>query len=105
MARHERRSKQSPHPSDRRRVSANQQRLDENIARFEGAVPFGRDLLAWLQRSDVRVVWSAPMGSGRWGLNLVLPRHLRQIFDVDLEMLCMVADFEQVEPRTLDALQ
>lgn len=86
--------------------TVNQETLDRNIERFSERCPFGADLLRWLRASDVRIVRAAQSGdSRRWELHLILPERLSAMFDIDLEMLCLAADFDKIEPRILDELQ
>lgn len=92
--------------ADQRRPTANQEKLERSIATFARQCPFGDGLLRWLRASDVTIVRAARSPySRRWDLHLILPERLGQMFDIDLEMLCLAADFKKIEPRILDELQ
>ncbi|WP_280718572.1 hypothetical protein [Kitasatospora sp. MAP5-34] len=45
-----------------------------------------------------------PRDSRRWWIYITLPPNVRETFDLHLEVLCLSASYERVEPRTLDTI-
>lgn len=87
------------------RRTANQETLQNAIDRFVADCSFGGAFRDWLEHAGVRITRAKKVKGGRWDLYLVLPERLEAMFAVDLELLCVVADFARVEPRVLADLQ
>ncbi|GGQ13295.1 hypothetical protein [Streptomyces roseolilacinus] len=84
----------------------NQQVLAEHKAKFERRVTGGREFNKLLREIDAepnRFV-EDPRDGRRWWIYITLPRHVRETFDLHLEVLCLSASYERVEPRTLNTI-
>lgn len=91
--------------SESHRKTLNQQILDQSIAEFRRDYAYGPDLLTYLARAEVQIVRVERRPQSRWLVHLVLPTRLGEMFDVDLELLCMATEYDHVEPRLLEDLQ
>lgn len=91
-------------PPSRRTV--NQQVLDRSIEQFSREYRYGEALLSYFRRADSQIVRVEKRErQDRWLVHVVLPERLGEMFDIDLEVLCMATEYDRVEPRVLDDLQ
>lgn len=84
----------------------NQQVLAGHKAKFERMVSGGKEfnkLLREMGAEPYRFV-EDPKDARRWWIYITLPEHVRETFDLHLEVLCLSAAYERVEPRTLDII-
>ncbi|MFI8218327.1 hypothetical protein [Streptomyces sp. NPDC085932] len=84
----------------------NQQVLAGHKAKFERRVLGGREfnkLLHEMGAEPYRFVEDQKDGR-RWWIYITLPENVRDTFDLHLEVLCLSASYERVEPRTLDTI-
>lgn len=84
----------------------NQQVLAEHKARFENRVSGGRQfnkLLREMGAEPNRFV-EDPRDGRRWWIYITMPENVRDTFDLHLEVLCLSASYDRVEPRTLDTI-
>lgn len=87
--------------------TARQQDLERYKDRFASLTTHGRELLAYLQRSNCGV-WRCErdqIDPRRWWLNITLPSHLAEMFDAHLEIQLVYAEYHEVEPRLLELIQ
>ncbi|GHG48629.1 ATP-binding protein [Streptomyces griseocarneus] len=84
----------------------NQQVLADHKAKFERKVEGGREfnkLLLEMGAEPNKFV-EDPRDGRRWWIYITLPENVRETFDLHLEVLCLSASYERVEPRTLNTI-
>lgn len=85
----------------------NQHTLEQFRRLFLESAVHGRALLDYLGRSEVHV-WRFERDNrspGRWWLNITLPRHVADMFELHREIQVMYTEYERLEPRGLGVLQ
>jgi len=89
-------------PQRRRGKTHNQAALDDHKLRFRRSSVAASQFLDYLAASEVGV-WRVEPDSNpsRWWLNVTLPQHQQNIFDLQREIKVLFTDYERVEPRTL----
>jgi hypothetical protein len=91
-----------------RPVTENQWVLAEHQSRFSTQTKYGADLLKMLERSNCGV-WRVEKDPGssvpRWWLNITLPDNVAEMFDVQLEIQVLYAEYSRLEPRALEQVQ
>ncbi|MGW2984880.1 hypothetical protein [Streptomyces goshikiensis] len=81
----------------------NQQVLAAHKARFEQQVSGGREFTKLLREIGAEAYRFEEDQSdrARWWIYVTLPANVRETFDLRLDVLCLSASYERVEPRTL----
>ncbi len=81
----------------------NQQVLAEHRARFEHQVAGGKEFNKLLREIDAHVYRfeQDTLDQRRWWIYITLPPNVRETFDLHLDVLCLSASYDRVEPRTL----
>lgn len=88
-------------------TTTNQARLDDFRHRFAKSTKHGAALLEYLIRSEASI-WRFEEDRnvpGRWWLNITLPRHSADMFDLQREIQLLYTEHDRVEPRTLEVIQ
>ncbi|MFF4587956.1 hypothetical protein [Streptomyces sp. NPDC001388] len=81
----------------------NQQVLAEHQARFEQQVVGGKEFVKLLREIDAHAYRfeQDKLDRHRWWIYITLPAHVRETFDLRLDVLCLSASYDRVEPRSL----
>ncbi|MEV7681696.1 hypothetical protein AB0O64_24545 [Streptomyces sp. NPDC088341] len=84
----------------------NQQVLAEHRARFERRVVGGREFNKLLRGmgAEPQRFEEDQWDRKRWWIYITLPANVRETFDLHLDVLCLSASYERVEPRTLNLI-
>lgn len=83
-----------------------QRALATYIDRFRNSSSGAADFMEFLRRSDAGI-WrvEADSGRNRWWLNITLPKHHQDIFDLNREIQVFYTEYENLEPRALSVIQ
>lgn len=81
--------------------------LERFKERFQSLTKYGSSLIDYLNRSECNVwrVEQDAVDPRRWWLNIVLPKHVAEMFDAHLEIQVVYAEYNAVEPRLLEIVQ
>jgi hypothetical protein len=81
----------------------NQQILATHRAKFEQQVSGGREFNKLLREigAEVYRFEEDPLDRARWWVYITMADNVRETFDLQLDVLCLAASYEKVEPRTL----
>lgn len=84
----------------------NQQVLATHRARFEQQVTGGAEFNKLLREIDAHAYRFEQdrLDRKRWWIYITLPPNVREAFDLRLEVLCLSASYDRVEPRTLTVI-
>jgi hypothetical protein len=79
--------------------SVRQEYLELYLRRFESEIVYGSRLIQLLKRDGVEVYRAERHEDSSWDLFVFLPDRVQQMFDIELEILCVATPWDQLEPR------
>src|SRR5436309_1363745 len=85
--------------------SVRQEYLEVNLRRFTGEIVYGARLIQLLKRDGAEVYRAERRDDKSWDLFVFLPDRLQNIFDIELEILCVATPWDELEPRIANRIR
>ncbi len=82
-----------------------QEYLDQYLARFQTEIVYGSRLVQLLKRDDAEIYRAERRDDRSWDLFVFLPDRLQQMFDIELEILCVATTWDELEPRVANRIR
>jgi hypothetical protein len=80
----------------------NQRRLAQALTQFKAEYQYGAALVDYLRRDNVGIFAALKeRDKGRWKLLITLPALLKEMFDIQLDVVLLATPFTKLEPRIL----